>query len=155
MPLSDYAETLERLQQALGKGFAEEPWILNMPGRSLACKIDQYYYLAVMPGFVEQLARMGGTFPDKVTEALVKTGNFITKGPDRDPLLPLTVSWGNRPVTLKAAFVDADFIDRAVKTYGGLTSVLNVSELKISQADRPKIDDFFEGKTPPQKLAYF
>ena len=155
MPLSDYVDTLERLQQTLGKGFAEEPWILNMPGKSIACKIDQYYYLAVMPAFVEQMGRMGGMFPDKVTEALVKTGNFITKAPERDPLLPLTVSWGGRPVTLRAAFVDADFIDRAVKTYGGLGSVLNVSELKISQADKEAVDAFFDGKTPPQKLAYF
>jgi len=155
MPLSDYAATLERLQQGLGKGFAEEPWILNMPGKSIACKIDQYYYLAVMPAFVDQLGRMGGTFPDTVTEALVRTGNFITKAPERDPLLPLTVGWGTRPVTLKAAFVDADFIDRAVKTYGGMSSVLNVSDLKISEADRGKVEAFFEGKTPPQKLAYF
>jgi len=155
MPLSDYADTVERLQQALGKGFADEPWILNMPGQSIACKIDQYYYLAVMPAFVDQLARMGGMFPDKVTEALVKTGSFITKAPERDPLLSLTVSWGGRPVTLKAAFVDADFIDRAVKTYGGMGAVLNVSDLKISAADKSKIDNFFEGKTAPQKLAYY
>lgn len=155
MPLSDYTETLERLQQALGKGFAEEPWILNMPGKSIACKVDQYYYLAVMPAFVDQMARMGGTFPDKVVEVLVKTGNLITKAPDRDPMVPLTVSWGGRPVTLKAAFVDADFIDRAVKTYGNMSSVLNVSELKISEADKARVDIFFEGKTPPQKLAYY
>lgn len=155
MPLSDYADTLQRVQRALGKGFAEEPWILNMPGRSIACKIDQYYYLAIMPVFVDHLSRLGGSFPDKVTEALVKTGNFITKGPDRDPVLSLTVGWGGRPVTLRAAFVDADFIDRAVKTYGGFGSVLNVSELKISGAEREKVDAFFEGKTPPQKLAYF
>ncbi len=94
MPLKDYTEIGERLQQVLGKGFAEEPWILNMPGKSVACKIDQYYYVAVMPAFVEQLGRLGGMFPDQVTEALVKTGNFITKAPDRNPLLPLTVSWG-------------------------------------------------------------
>lgn len=155
MPLSDYADTLSRLQQGLGRGFSEEPWILNMPGKSIACKIDQYYYLAVMPAFVDQLARLGGTFPDVVLKALVKTGNFITHPSNRDPLLPLTVSWGGRPVTLKAAFVDADFIDRAVKTYGGMSSVLNVSELKISAADKDKVDVFFEGKTPPQKLAYF
>lgn len=155
MPLKDYTEIASKLQQGLGKGFAEEPWMLNMPGRSIACKIDQYYYLAVMPAFVEQLARLGAMLPDNVAETLVKTGNFITKAPDRNPLLPLTVGWGGAPVTVKAAFVDADFIDRAVKTYGGMGAVLNVSDLKISEADRERVEDFFEGKTPPQKLAYF
>lgn len=155
MPLKDFTEIAERLQQNLGKGFADEPLLLNVPGQSIACKIDQYYYLAVMPAFTEQLGRLGGMFPDKVTEALVKTGNFITKAPNRDPLLPLTVSWGGRAVTVKAAFVDADFIDRAVKTYGGMGAILNVSELKVSSEDKAKIEDFFEGKTPPQKLAYF
>lgn len=155
MPLTDYSGVVERLQRGLGKGFAEEPWILNMPGRSVACKIDQYYYLAVMPGFVDKLARLGGLFPDQVTEAMVRTGNFITRAPERDPELPLTVAWGGRPVKVKAAFVDADFIDRAVKTYGNLGSILNVSDLKISGADKASIEEFFEGKTPPQRLAYY
>ena len=126
-----------------------------MPGRSIACKIDQYYYLAVMPAFIETLGRMGGMFPDQVREALVRTGNFITKAPERDPVIPLTVSWGGRGVTVNGAFVDADFIDRAVKTYGGLASILNVSDLKISSDDRERIEAFFEDKTPPQALAYY
>lgn len=155
MPLKDYTDVLERLQKTLGKGFSQEPWILNIPGKSVACKIDHLYYLAVMPGFVEQLGRLGGMFPDKVVESLVKTGNLITKSPERNPHLGLTVSWGGRPVTIKAAFVDADFIDRAVKTYGGMTSVLNVSDLKISEADRQQVEALFEDKTPPQNLAYF
>lgn len=155
MPLKDYSEIVERLQQALGKGFAEYPWLLNLPGKSVACKIDQYYYLAVMPGFLETLGRQGGMFPDQVREALVKTGNLITKAPDRDPLVSLTVAWGGRGITVKGAFVDADFIDRAVKTYGGMGTVLSVSDLKISEEDREKVEAFFEGKTPPQSLAYF
>ncbi|BCS86776.1 hypothetical protein [Pseudodesulfovibrio sediminis] len=153
--LKNYTEVVERLQQTLGKGFAEEPWTLNLPGKSIACKIDQYYYLAVMPAFIERLGRMGGMFPDQVQEALVKTGNLITRAPERDPLLSLSVGWGGKGVTIKGAFVDADFIDRAVKTYGGLPSVLNVSDLKISEHEREKVEAFFEGKTPPQSLAYY
>jgi hypothetical protein len=155
MPLKDYSEIVERLQRALGRGFAEEPWLLNLPGKSVACKIDQYYYMAVMPGFLDTLGKLGGVFPDQVREALVKTGNLITKAPDRDPILSLTVSWGGRGVTLKSAFVDADFIDRAVKTYGGLGSILSVSDLKISEEDKDKVEAFFEGKTAPQGLAYY
>jgi hypothetical protein len=155
MPLKDYSEIIERLQRGLGKGFAEEPWILNMAGKSIACKIDHLHYLAVMPAFVEQLGRLGGVFPDQVTEALVRTGNFITKAPERNPILPLTVSWGGRAITISAAFVDADFIDRAVRTYGGLHTPLNLSDLRISAADRERVEAFFEDKTPPQALVYF
>ncbi|MFH1913945.1 MAG: hypothetical protein ABIK45_06710 [Pseudomonadota bacterium] len=155
MPLKDYAEIAERVQRALGRGFAEEPWILNMPGRSIACKIDHLHYLAVMPAFVDQLGRLAGVFPDQVTESLVRTGNFITRGPDRQPVMPLTVGWGGRPVTIRAAFVDADFIDRAVKIYGSLSTPLNLSDLRISMADKERVDAFFEDKTPPQGLAYF
>jgi hypothetical protein len=155
MALADYTASVEHLQKALGKAYAAEPWLLNMPGRSVACKIDHHYYLAVMPGFLETLGRLGGMFPNQVREALVKTGNLITKPPERDPLLPLTVSWGGRSVTLTGAFVDADFIDRAVKTYGGFGAILNVSDLKISAADRDRIETLFEDKTPPQTLAYF
>ena len=155
MALADYTASVDHLQKALGKAFAAEPWLLNMPGRSVACKIDQYYYLAVMPGFLEALGRLGGMFPDQVLETLVRTGNLITRAPDRDPRIPLTVSWGARSVTLSGAFVDADFIDRAVKTYGCLGCILNVSDLKISSADRPRVEALFQDKTPPQGLAYF
>jgi hypothetical protein len=155
MPLKDYAEMAERVQRALGRGFADEPWILNMPGRSIACKIDHLHYLAVMPAFVDHLGRLAGMFPDQVTECLVRTGNFITRSPERQPEMALTVSWGGRPVTIRAAFVDADFIDRALRTYGNLPTPLNLSDLRISLADRGRVDAFFEDKTPPQALAYF
>jgi len=155
MSLKNYSYDVERLQKGLGKAFADEPWILNVPGKSLACKIDHIYYLAVMPAFAEQLGRYGGMFPDQVVESLVKTGNLITKAPERDPMISLTVSWGGRSVKIKAAFVDADFVDRAVKTYSGLSSALNVSELKMSKADKDRVESFFEDKTPPQDLSYF
>jgi hypothetical protein len=155
MALADYTAGVDHLQKALGRAFSSEPWLLNLPGRSVACKIDQHYFLAVMPGFLDTLARVGGMFPDQVRETLVRTGNLITKAPDRDPVLPLTVSWGGRAVTVSGAFVDADFIDRAVKTYGGLGTILNVSDLKISSADRVRIEAFFQDKTPPQGLAYY
>ncbi len=78
MPLTDYTEIVEKLQKALGRGFAEEPWILNVPGKSIACKSTSLLS-SVFPAFSEQLARLGGMFPDQVNKALVKTGNFITK----------------------------------------------------------------------------
>lgn len=155
MPLKDYTANLDRLQKGLGRAFADEPWLLNVPGRSVACKIDHLYYLAVMPAFGEHLGRWAGMFPEQAVETLVRTGNLITRAPERDPLLRLHVGWGGRVYGIKAAFVDADFMDRALKTYGGLPSVLNVSDLKISSADRPAVEAFFADKTPPQKLVYF
>ncbi|MBI9078999.1 MAG: hypothetical protein JEY79_04570 [Pseudodesulfovibrio sp.] len=155
MPLKDHTDNVERLQRGLGRAFADEPWILNLPGKSVACKIDHLYYLAVMPAFIEQLGRFGGMFPDQVLESLIKSGNLITKAPDRNPHLALSVSWGGRAIMINAVFLDANFIDRAVKTYGGLPSVLNVSELKINSEDKKKVEAFFDGKTPPQNLAYF
>ena len=155
MALKDFTEIVERLQKGLGRAFAEEPWMLNLPGRSVACKIDQHYYLAVMPAFAERLGRLAGMFPDQVVEALVRTGNLITRAPERDPVQAMTVGWEGGAVTVRGAFVDAEFIDGALRMYGGLGASLNVSELKISSGDRERLEAFFEGKTPPQKLAYF
>ncbi len=154
MPLIDYQDVVFRLQQGLGQAFADTPWILNLPGKSVACKVDQYYYVAVMPAFIEKLAEWSNIAPAVVSESLVRTGNFITKAPERDPQLSLGLTWDGKIYDLKAAFVDADFIDRALRFFGGMESVLNVSELRIASASRESVEDFFEGKTPPQGLAY-
>ncbi|WP_147821966.1 hypothetical protein [Salidesulfovibrio onnuriiensis] len=154
MPLTDYQEIATKLQKALGHAFAEEPWLLNLPGKSIACKIDQYYYVAVMPAFVDQLSEWAGVSRGRAAEALVKTGNLITKAPERNPMLRLGLVWDGQTYDLKAAFVDADFIDRALRFYGGLESVLNVSELKLSEASRDRVEELFENKTAPQALAY-
>lgn len=154
MSLIDYAENLKRLQQGVGRAFADEPWMLNLPGKSVACKLDHLYYVAVMPAFVDKLSRYSGMRQENVTDTLVKTGNFITSAPDRDPVISVGVTWGGRILEIHAAFVDADFIDRAVRLYGGMDSGLNVSDLKIASRYRPAVEALFEGKTAPQGLAY-
>lgn len=154
MPLIDYQDVVFRLQQGLGQAFADKPWILNLPGKSVACKVDQYYYVAVMPAFIDKLSSWANVEPEVAAESLVRTGNFITKAPDRDPVVSLGLTWGGRVCEMESAFVDADFIDRALRFYGGLETVLNVSELRIASASRESVEDFFEGKTPPQALAY-
>lgn len=154
MPLIDYTERIERLQRGLGRAFEAEPWILNLPGKSVACKLDQYYYLAVMPAFAEKLARYSGLLPESVVETLVRTGNLITRPPERDPVVTLGVTWGGKVYEITAAFVEADFIDRAIKVYGDMESGLNVSDLKIAAASKPSVDELFEGKTAPQGLAF-
>lgn len=154
MPLTDYQEIADKLQKGLGHAFAEEPWILNLPGKSIACKVDQYYYVAVMPAFLDKMAEWSGVPRGRVAEALVKTGNFITKAPERNPMLRIGLCWDGQTYDLKAAFVDADFIDRALRFYGHMETVLNVSDLKISEASRDKVEELFEDKTAPQDLAY-
>lgn len=154
MPLVDYAEAVERLQRGLGRAFSEEPWALNIPGKSVACKLDPLYYLAVMPAFVEKLSRFSGMRPENVVETLVKTGNFITRPPERDPVLSVGVTWSGKVYEIKAAFVEVDFIDRAVRMHGGMDTGLNVSDLKIAASSRSAVEEFFEDKTPPQGLAY-
>lgn len=154
MPLIDYTERIERLQRGLGRAFEAEPWALNLPGKSIACKLDQYYYLAVMPAFVEKLARYSGLFPESVVETLVRTGNLITRPPKRDPVVTLGVTWSGKVYEISAAFVEADFIDRAIMVHGGMESGLNVSELKIAAGSRQAVEELFEGKTAPQGLAF-
>lgn len=154
MPLVDYTERLERLQRGIGRAFSKEPWIFNLPGKSIACKIDHLYFLAIMPAFIETLSRYTGMKPESVLETLIKTGNFITHAPDRNPVLPIGVTWSGKVYEIKAAFMDADFIDRALKMHGGMENALNVSDLKIAAAYRPQVETLFEEKTAPQGLAY-
>ncbi len=154
MPLTDYQEIATKLQKGLGDAFREEPWLLNLPGKSIACKIDQYYYVALMPAFLDKLAEWAGVSRGLAAQALVKTGNLITKGPERNPMLRLGLCWDGQVYDMKSAFVDADFIDRALRFYGGMETPLNVSELKISSHFRDKVETLFENKTAPQGLAY-
>lgn len=154
MPLVDYQEIATKLQQGLGQAFSEEPWLLNLPGKSIACKVDQYYYVAVMPAFLDKLSEWSGVSRGRVAEALVKTGNIITRAPERNPMVRVGLCWDGQVYDLKAAFVDADFIDRALRYYGGLETVLNVSELKIASSSREKVEGLFIDKTAPQELAY-
>lgn len=154
MPLIDYQDIVSRLQQGLGQAFRDTPWILNLPGKSVACKVDQFHYIAIMPGFIDKLSAWANVEPEVAIESLVRTGNFITKAPEREPVASLGLTWNGKTFDVEAAFVDADFIDRALRFYGGLESLLSVSDLRISSSCREQVEDFFEGKTPPQSLAY-
>ncbi|MDD4953070.1 MAG: hypothetical protein PHV85_11015 [Desulfovibrionaceae bacterium] len=154
MPLKDYQAIVSRLQQALGRAYAETPYILNVPGRSVACKLEPHYYLALQPAFCEALARWSGVMPATVVEALVKTGLIITRPPERRHLLDLEVSWGGESMKVGASFVDADFIDRALLLYGGLGHGLEVADLKIKASCRPRLEKFFENKDPLKDFVF-
>ncbi|MGE4293753.1 MAG: hypothetical protein AB7E32_16265, partial [Desulfovibrio sp.] len=154
MPLPDYHERAERMQRGLARAFSADPTLLNLPGRSLACKVDTLYYLAVQPLFDEALERWAGLMPGSAPDVLVRTGAYITHPPDREHVLTLGVSWGGRTVRVRASFVDADFIDRALRLYAGAARGLDFSDLRVSPEDRERVERFFENKTAPGDLAY-
>jgi hypothetical protein len=154
MPLPDYQDILTRLQQALGKAYRAEPGLLNIPGRSLACKVDPLYYLALEPAFAESLAKAAALLPATVVEALVRTGNYITRAPERRHEVDVEVVLHGRTLALHGSFVDADFIDRALRLYAGLPGGLEVADLRLAGRCRPLLEPLFENKTPLRDLAF-
>ncbi|MES9994515.1 hypothetical protein [Desulfovibrio aminophilus] len=154
MSLTDYQDVLNRLQKALGQAHLADPLLLNVPGRSVACKVDPLYYLALQPAFVERLAKAAAMLPATVAEALVRTGNLITRAPERRHELTVPVVLGGRLLEVRASFVDADFIDRALRLYAGLPTGLEVSDLRIAGAFRSSLEPLFENKTPLRDLAF-
>ncbi len=152
----DYSEILATLQKQLGQRFLDDPKLLNLPGKSVACKIDPLYYLAVFPSFSRNMAQLAGTLPGAVEETLIRTGNLITPNDSEDPTLLLQVAWSPEmsPVKIKAGFVLAGFIDTGLKIYARRQESLPVSDLRIAIRDKEKVDSFFQGKTAISSLAF-
>ncbi len=172
MPLTDYADALQRLQKGLAAQYAKAPSILNEPGMSVAMKLDQNYWLVVEPLFSTSLAKWSGMLPATALDTLTRTGNMITGrvpggaqdagegGAARPHVLALSVSWPSQPqgVTVRAAFVLADFIERALAIHGETEAARaashSLSDLRIRAPERDRVQAFFEGKTPPGRWAY-
>ncbi len=151
----DYIELCNRMQRELALRYTQRRDLLNLPGRSLACKLDPFYYLAMYPGLLAPLARWAATMPNRAEEALIKTGSLILGGHERKPWLVLQVSWadGRRRARFKACFLHSSFVDRAVQLYAGLAEP-PVSDLRIDAAHREKVQRFLEGKTEVLGLAF-
>jgi hypothetical protein len=154
MPLKDYQDSLTRLQKGMANAFRQTPQVLNVPGQSAACKVDPNYYLALEPVFTDILARWAILFPDSVLETLTHTGSVVVCKPLATHVIPLTVTWGGRDYEIQAAFLQADFVDRALKLYAGQADPLPVSELRIRADERAAVEAFFVGLTPPGAVAF-
>lgn len=154
MPLPDYQQRVMQLQKALARAWTRDPALLNQPGHSIACKIDPHYYLAAQPFFDTELARAAGMFPDQAVEALVKTGLLITRPPLRQHVLTVSLRYGGNTLAMPASFVDAEFIDAALRQYGGAPSGLRVADLRIAESSREAVESLFEDKTPPANVAF-
>jgi hypothetical protein len=154
MPLKDYQDALTRLQKGLAQAYRDAPQMLNVPGQSVACKVDPEYYLALEPVFTEILARWAVSFPESVLETLTRTGNVVVCKPLSTHIIPLSVTWDGRDFEVQATFLLADFVDRALKLYAGVAAPLPVSDLRIRTDERKAVEAFFGDLTPPQGLAY-
>ncbi len=154
--LVDYAETLSRLEQALGRHYAASPSILNVPGVSAALKIDPFYYLSLRPAFAELLGKWAGVAPARVEEVLMRTGNLVLGPGHARYAQPVAVfEDGTRTVLrLPADFVPAEWIDRAVAMYGGQSAPLPVSGLRLVAGQQAALAPFFAGKTALAALAF-
>jgi len=154
--LVDYPEILSRLEQAIGRRFAQSPTILNVPGVSVALKLDPFYYLALRPAFCELLGKWAAVPPSRVEETLIRTGNMVV-GPMRARFSqPLVVfeEGTSATVRLAADFVPAAFIDRAVIMHGGETAAQPVSGLRLHADQKEALDAFFQGTTPLTALVF-
>ncbi len=155
--IDDHAERTDRLQRALAEEWLQRPEILNVPGRSLACKIDPFYYLAVHPGFLDFLAKIGGMFRRNVLASLIHTGNLLTAQADKSPAIRLHLLWGDageQDGRLDVNFIHNSFIDRGLKLYARSESELPISGLRIHASERDVVASFLEGKTELQSLAF-
>ncbi|WP_300161703.1 hypothetical protein [Solidesulfovibrio sp.] len=154
--LVDYAETLTRLERALGRSYAETPSILNVPGASAALKLDPFYYLALRPVFFELLGKWAAVPPSRVEETFARTGNLVL-GPGKTryprPLTAFEEGTGTR-LQLTADFVPAACIDRAVVMYGGSPGPLPVAGLRLAADQREALAAFFAETTPLAALCF-
>ncbi|MDK2957710.1 MAG: hypothetical protein PWQ57_3208 [Desulfovibrionales bacterium] len=154
MALTDYQEILHRLQKAVGESFLETPTLFNVPGQSVALKLDANYFLALSPGFSNFLARKTALLPARVQECLVKTGSVVTQAPDRNPVVTVTAVHRGKKFTLLASFVLSDFIERSLQLYANLSYPLETSDVRICTSSKPVLDALFANKTPLHHLAF-
>ncbi|MEW5772255.1 MAG: hypothetical protein AB1916_01905 [Thermodesulfobacteriota bacterium] len=152
--MRDFSELTDRVLRGLGKAYAASTQILNVPGRSVAVKIDHHYYLAIWPAFAERIGRYAAALPRSVAEALVHSGNLISTGPERRMAMPLRLAWPGGTAAVNGAFLLAHFVERGLSLYGGAPDPLPVSPVRIFRADQAAVLDFFAGKTPPHDSAF-
>ena len=154
--MDDYNEIIEIIQVEFGAHYKKSPEILNVPGTSLACKIDPLYYLAMPRALMDALAQWTGLLPEKIAVTLVRTGNMLSSEKDRNYIMPLKLIYAhsNPERTVECCLLDASFIDRTLAIYAGLTTELPIAPLHINKSDQMSLDAFLKGKPPLTALAF-
>ncbi|MFO7816082.1 MAG: hypothetical protein ACQES5_08775 [Thermodesulfobacteriota bacterium] len=154
--MQQWDEVLRDLQSGLGRGYARENSLLNIPGKSIAFKLDPHYYLAPIALFLRQLAYLSAKPPNKIRAALINTGNLVTRSKTQEHTITVAVTWPglSKPLPIQACFLLSEFVDRALRIYAQVSDPLPVGELQIISGDREKVVKFFSGKTAPHDLAF-
>jgi hypothetical protein len=152
----DYSQNLERLEKALGQHCRDKRFILGEFGSSLALKVDPFYYLAIQPGFLKHLSRWAGMLPAIAAQTLIRTGALLSDPSRTVHAVPVRVleEGSDMVLSVRASFVLASFIDRALAIHGATADAPPVSRLRILDEDRPGLAFLFQGKTPLQSLAF-
>ncbi len=156
--LTDYFSIISLVQKRLAEKYEKYPQMLNVPGKSIACKIDENYYLILYPSFIEYTCKMCGVLPKTLIEALIKTGNLIVDPITRDYVRLVEVRWREdmNPLRVRAGFVVSSFLDNSFRFYGQkIKQVLPVSSLKISSRSKSNIASLFTNKTPLNSRVFF
>jgi len=152
----DHNEALDRIARALGERYRQAPYILNLPGQSVACKVDAFHYLAIQPMFIKYLAQWAAMLPSRVEQTLLKTGDLLSDaGHARHYHHIRVLEEGSSEIkAIGASFVLATFIDRALALYGGADRPLPLSGLRIAASEKQALASFFGDRTPLQDLAF-
>jgi hypothetical protein len=152
----DHNEALDRIARALGERYRQAPYILNVPGQSVACKVDAFHYLAIQPMFIKYLAQWAAMLPTRVEETLLRTGNMLSDASHAKHYHQIKVveEGASEAKAIGVSFVLATFIDRALTLYGGGERPLPLSGLRIARSEQETLASFFAGRTPLQDLAF-
>ncbi|WP_027182992.1 hypothetical protein [Desulfovibrio inopinatus] len=152
----DYQDILKGIERSLGAHYKTTPTLLNTPGMSIALKLDPFYYLALHEPFIRLVSKWSAILPRNLETALIKTGVMISTPDHTKHTLSLAVfeEGLGRVFTVKASFLTAEFIDKALVYSGAVREGLPVSRMKILFSEKPRLDEFFAEKTPLQGLAF-
>ncbi|GAB6888194.1 hypothetical protein JCM13304A_16930 [Desulfothermus okinawensis JCM 13304] len=157
-PLIDYSNIINLVQRELAKRYDLDKSIINVPGKSIACKVDENYYMMLHPSFIEYLCKLCGILPNSLTQTLIKTGNLIADPVTRDFYRLVEVRWtaNMAPIKVKAGFVLSSLIDNSIRFYSKtIKKSLDVSDLKISLRSKSNIQSLFVNKTPLNSTVFF
>lgn len=156
--LTDYSQIISLVQKGLAKSYEQHQELINIPGKSIALKLDENYYLILYPSFIEHVCKICGVLPKTLLDTLIKTGNLIVDPVTRDFVRLVEVKWkmDMNPLKIKVGFLTSSFVDNAFKLFGTtIKDPLPTCELKISKRSKPNIDPLFTNKTPLNLTVFF
>ncbi|AGW14003.1 hypothetical protein [Megalodesulfovibrio gigas] len=155
----DYSSELTRLQHALARQMQARPQLLNLSPRSLAWKVDPWYYVALAPQFLAHWAVWGAMRPGVAAEVLLRTGVMVSRKlpSGRKTVLPVRLVWSGgisqaRSLLVPVQLFQADAMDRALLLQGHKRPA--ISPMRVHPESRPMLAAFLRGKTMLSDAAF-